>query len=167
MQQSYDTNTLRTLYCSLFLPHINYCCEIWGLASDTNTNCIKVLQKRAIRAVCKEYKYAHTNVLFHNLRLLQFSDLVAFKINMIVFKAFSLQLPCNLQSKFELIKYDNYTLRSYNKFKMKYAKTSLKAKSISVYGVKIFNALPKEISRLSVFSIFKRKYKALLISQYV
>ena len=87
-----DTNTLRTLYCSLFLPHVNFCCEIWGMASGTNTNCIKVLQKRAIRAICKEYKYAHTSVLFHNLRLLKFSDLVKFKINLIVYKAFSSQL---------------------------------------------------------------------------
>jgi hypothetical protein len=162
-----DTDTSRTLYCSLFLPHINYCCEIWGMASDSLLHCVLVLQKRAIRTICREYRYAHTSVLFYNLRLFKFSDLVKFKINLIMFKAFSLQLPCNLQRKFELAKYENYTLRSLNKFKIKYTKTALKAKSISIYGVKIFNALPKEISNITVFAIFKKKYKSQLISQYL
>ena len=27
-----ELDSLKTLYCSIFLPHLNYCCEIWGLA---------------------------------------------------------------------------------------------------------------------------------------
>ena len=26
-----DSPTMRTLHCSLFLPHINYCSEVWGI----------------------------------------------------------------------------------------------------------------------------------------
>ena len=33
------------LYCSLFLPYINYCSEIWGNTYATNVECITVLQK--------------------------------------------------------------------------------------------------------------------------
>ena len=29
-----------TLYCSLFLPYLTYCCEIWGNTYATNVNCI-------------------------------------------------------------------------------------------------------------------------------
>ena len=31
------------LYCSLFLPYINYCSEIWGNAYATNVECIAVI----------------------------------------------------------------------------------------------------------------------------
>ena len=29
-----------TLYCSLFLPYLTYCCEIWGNTYATNVNCM-------------------------------------------------------------------------------------------------------------------------------
>ena len=36
------------LYCSLLLPHINYCSEMWGNAYVTNIKCITVLQKQVV-----------------------------------------------------------------------------------------------------------------------
>ena len=44
-----EIDSLKTLYCSLFLPHLNYCCEIWGSACKKLINSIELLQKRAIR----------------------------------------------------------------------------------------------------------------------
>ena len=38
-----------TLYCSLFLPYLTYCCAIWGNTYATNVNCIYVIQKRVVR----------------------------------------------------------------------------------------------------------------------
>ena len=40
-----DKNSLRTLYCSLFLPYINYCSKIWGNTYKTNLRPIVLLQK--------------------------------------------------------------------------------------------------------------------------
>ena len=34
------------LYCSICVPYINYCSEIWGNTYATNVECIMVLQKR-------------------------------------------------------------------------------------------------------------------------
>ena len=42
------TPSLLTLYHSLFLPIMGYCCEIWGNACVTNLHCITVLQKRQL-----------------------------------------------------------------------------------------------------------------------
>ena len=44
-----ETASLRILYCSLFLPYLNYCCEVWGTSYKCTTYCISILQKRAIR----------------------------------------------------------------------------------------------------------------------
>ena len=42
------TASLLTLYHSLFLPIMGYCCEIWGNSCVTKLHCITVLQKRQL-----------------------------------------------------------------------------------------------------------------------
>ena len=39
------TETLLTLYYSLFLPILSYCCEIWGITYTSTIHCIEILQK--------------------------------------------------------------------------------------------------------------------------
>ena len=53
-----------TLYCSLFLPYLTYCCEIWGNTYATNVNCIYVIQKKVVRIIHHEERLAHTNCLY-------------------------------------------------------------------------------------------------------
>ena len=43
-----DRSSLHTLYCSLFLPYLMYCCEIWGNNYTAKLQCIVSLQKRVI-----------------------------------------------------------------------------------------------------------------------
>ena len=66
-----DSAALRTLYCSLFLPYINYCSEVWGNTFKTALDCIVKAQKRAIRIVSKVKFREHTNGLFCKLQLLK------------------------------------------------------------------------------------------------
>ena len=40
-----DRSSMRTLYCSLFLPYIMYCSEIWGNTHKTKLHGIIMLQK--------------------------------------------------------------------------------------------------------------------------
>ena len=65
-----------TLYCSLFLPYLTYCCEIWGNTYATNVNCIYVIQKKVVRIIYHEEGLDHTNCLFKQLHSLKFHDLV-------------------------------------------------------------------------------------------
>ena len=63
------------LYCSLILPYINYCSEIWGNTYATNLECITVIQKRVVRLVCGARRLDHTGPLFTQLGILKFIDL--------------------------------------------------------------------------------------------
>ena len=90
------------LYCSLFLPYINYCSEIWGNTYATNVECITVLQKRVVRLICGARRLDHTNPLFKQLGILKFVDLVKFKTSIIMFKAYHNVLPDSLQKIFNL-----------------------------------------------------------------
>ena len=83
-----------------------------------------------------------------------------------MYKVYHSQLSTKLQNKFELSKDGHYSLRNKNKFKIRFVRTTLKHKCLSIYGVKLFNALPYEISSASTLSRFKSILKSYLISQY-
>ena len=63
-----DRNGMYILYCSLFLPHLRYCCEMWG--NTTNIHGITILQKPVIRLVCGIKRLEHTSTLFQQLGVL-------------------------------------------------------------------------------------------------
>ncbi len=62
-----NKKSLYTLYCSLLLPSMTYCVEIWGNAYKTNTEPIFRLQKRAIRIITQSNFIGPTNALFIDL----------------------------------------------------------------------------------------------------
>ena len=162
-----ETSSLRVLYCSLFLPYLNYCCEVWGTTYKCTTYCISILQKKAIRIICKEKSRAHTSSLFQCLKLLKFDDLVNLKCAIFMYKAYNSQLPVNLQSKFELVKNtERYTLRCHDKFKVNYVRTTQMSHCISSYGVKLYNSLPESIRSKPNILSFKVSYVKLMLHQY-
>ena len=59
-----NSDNLKTLYNSLILPYINYCCQVWGNSSKYLINKLIILQKRAIRIVSKSMYSSHTAPLF-------------------------------------------------------------------------------------------------------
>ena len=71
-----DRYSLHTLCCSLFLPHLMYCCEIWGNNYKTKLQCIVSLQKRVMRTVYGVGRLEHTNYLFYGTHSLTFPDIV-------------------------------------------------------------------------------------------
>ena len=85
------------LYCSIFLPYINYCSEIWGNTYPTNINGIVILKKRAMRLLYGANHIDHTTPLFYRSHALNFLDLVKFKTAVFMFKAYKCNLPVNIQ----------------------------------------------------------------------
>ena len=63
------------LYCSLCLPYVTYCCEVWGNTCKPNINSIYMLQKKAVRIICNVSYLHQSNVLFLELHVLKVFDL--------------------------------------------------------------------------------------------
>ena len=82
------TASLLTLYHSLFLPIMSYCCEIWGNACVTHLHCITVLQNKAVRLVFGVSRLDHTSMLFYRCRVLSFKDLVKLKMCAILYNVY-------------------------------------------------------------------------------
>ena len=64
------SSALYSLYCTLVMPYLTYCCEVWGNNYKTRIHSLFILQKRAIR-ICLNTDYkCHTKPLFYQLRSL-------------------------------------------------------------------------------------------------
>ena len=56
------SSALYSLYCTLVMPYLTYCCEVWGNNYKTRIQSLFILQKRAIR-ICLNTNYkCHTFV---------------------------------------------------------------------------------------------------------
>ena len=125
-----NSSSLHTLYCTMILPYLNYCSEVWGNAHKSTINPLITLQKRALRVIHKAGYRDHTHPLFLQSHLLKFIDMVNFKILQIMFKARYNLLPVNVQGQF-LDKEGGYNLRGPLNFKKPVMRTNLKTRSIS------------------------------------
>ena len=155
-----NQDSLLTIYNAIIQPYLFYCCKVWGRSFDKCITPITVIQKKAVRLTCKCHYKAHSSPLFKKLKILKFSDLVNYKIGMLMFKAKNASLPSNIQQLFTNNQESSYysTIQKH-KFAVKYARTNIKSKCLSVYGVKLWNKVSSSISLDSSFLSFKRNYK--------
>ena len=159
---------LRMLYYTLFFPYINYCSETWGNTYKTNLNKLVVLQKKALRNICKAKRLEHTNSLFIELNILKLYDLIEFKTVVIVFKARHKILPIKVQNNFTFNTDQFYNTRSRQKvdFVPLRPRTMLKSMCVSLRGVRLWNNLSCEFRNCSSIQMFKNKYKKGIFIKY-
>ena len=154
-----------TLYCYLFLPYLAHCCEIWGNTCGTNVICKYVIQKKVVRIIHHKERLTHTNCLFKQMHTLKFHDIFRYRTAIVMFKLYYGKLPTLLQSRFKRSE-NIHNTRSRNNFIVKYSRTNLKSMCISVWGMKLRNALPVNIKEIRSLYTFKIKVKVYLSSYY-
>ena len=91
-----DESTLLTVYNTLILPHLSYCCEIWGNTYNSRLKELVLLQKRAVRLIDKAGYREHTSQIFRKYNILKFKDLIDFHSCVIMYKDSNNMLPANV-----------------------------------------------------------------------
>ena len=162
------SSALYSLYCTLVMPYLTYCCEVWGNTYKTRIHSLFILQKRAIR-ICLNTDYkCHTKPLFYQLRSLNVFDTIDFNSLVFMYKAFHNLLPTSLLSYFKKVNdsHNHNTRNNTLSFKVRYRRTSKKALIICVKGTKMWNALSSDIKLSRNVNAFKKMLKALLLENY-
>ena len=78
-----DITTLRTLYCSLVRPLLEYSCETWNPRTQSNINRLEAIQKRATKFILKSNEDYNTRLSLQSSFNRRFTRDVVFLFNLI------------------------------------------------------------------------------------
>ena len=158
---------LKTLYCSLILPHLNYCLLTWG----PNAGKILRLQKKAIGVICGSKYNAHTEPLFKKLHLLKINDMYKLKMLIFFYNYQNGNLPTHLQL-FDIQtgqEVHNYRTRNSHQIRITPTNTKFADKHIRVAITNVVNGTPDNIiTKIHTHSLqgYKRYTKNMIINEY-
>ena len=90
-----DEKTTLLLYNTMVLPHLNYCCLIWGVNYASQLQRLTVLQKRAVRLITKIYPPASSEPVFEKHKILKIGDLARIQMVSVMHKFVCGVLPAS------------------------------------------------------------------------
>lgn len=161
-----DLKTLKTIYHSLFLPHLTYCLEIWGTGSNQNLTKLFLCQKKMIRTITFSSFRDHTNPLFARMNMLKAHELLTFSLCSLVNRAKYNHLPTNLNSMFKTKRENVHYLRKKGTMEITFCRTTLRSQCASILGVKMYNNLPQKFQETVNINQFKKQLKKYLLDRY-
>ena len=97
------TNVLVSLYYSLFASFLQYGIIVWGLACDTHTKPIYLLQKKVVRAIAFKNYTSPSTPIFSELKILKLYDLSNLKLLTFVYESVNLISPIFFHNFFETL----------------------------------------------------------------
>ena len=92
-RQFLTKKALLMLYHAYIYPYMTYCIEVWGCASQTQLNCLFLLQQKIIRIMSFSHYLAHTNPLFLSMEVLPLMKIFLYKVGLIMYKYSNNLLP--------------------------------------------------------------------------
>ena len=92
-RQFLTKKALLMLYHAYIYPYMTYCIEVWGCASQTQLNCLFLLQKKIIRIMSFSHYLAHTNPLYLSMEVLPLMTIFLYKVGLIMYKYSNNLLP--------------------------------------------------------------------------
>ena len=132
-------------------------------------NQVVLLQKRAIRIVCKANNMAHTNALAKNIGILKLVDINVLQTAAFVYRYLNNSLP-TVCFDF-IVKNDRsritYNLRRASTFLIPSYRTCLRENCSLVRFPRIWEAIPQEIQLSGSLNIFKSRLREHLFSNYI
>ena len=92
---------LRTLYFALIHPHLSYGITAWGNAFQVTLKRTTILQKRAIRTICRANYNSHTEPLFKKLNIMKLKEQYEYEAAILMYKFVHNKLPLSFKHTFK------------------------------------------------------------------
>jgi hypothetical protein len=163
--------SLKLLYNSLILPHLQYGLILWGNCTSQNRKRITTVQKRIVRIVSKSYYRAHTEPRMKTLGILRMEDLYKHQCNKLVYDCLREIAPKEIQGLFQVkAETNDYTLRTSTQSPQDIEETNFKSKqgksSFRAQAPKLWNNLTTQIREAESKNIFKNQLKREALAGY-
>ena len=154
--------TTRKLFFNAYvLPHIDYCCTVWGNISSNLTDSMIKLQKRAARIILDKGIDTPSAGMFAELNWMKFPDRITYQKSVLMYKIFNNLTPSYLQEFFTFTSdIHQRSLRSTSDNLLYIPKPNIELyrNSLSYSGSKIWNAIPDHVKQSTSIAEFKYKY---------
>jgi len=159
---------LLNIYNTLILPYLQYCAIVLANCNHSKLNSLFIIQKRAVRNICKLKYLAHTAPYFKNLHVLTIFDIYALQVSQFMFKVTFNLLPSSLVTYFQINSaVHSYNTRHFQDYHISSVRTAKRLKTLRHSGPRIWNSLPSEIKAINNFHSFTRSVKSSLLDVYV
>ena len=136
-----NTKSLLLLYNALVLPYINYCCLVWGFTYPSYLRKLEILQKRVVRIIDNQHRFAHSDPIFQKLKLLKVQDIARQQLIIVMFRRFNKTLPAELCDLFTLADTPHIPLRNRRDFVEIFTEKLYRTRTPSWIGPRIWNSI--------------------------
>ena len=160
--KSYLSIPIRKLFYNAYiLPHLDYCCTVWGNASSDLLDSVIKFQKQAARCILDKDIETPSAEMFTQLKWMKFLDRVQYQKAVMMYKIFHNLSPSYLQDLFHhTSEIHGRTLRSTTENLLYVPKPNIEQfrNSLSYSGSKIWNSTPENIKQSDSVQQFKHLY---------
>ena len=156
-----NLSTRKLYFNAYILPHLDYCCTIWGNCNDNLVEKLIKFQKRAARLILNKPMDTPSEELFQTLGWMKFDERVNYRKAILMYKSLHNLAPTYLSSKFTYTSdIHQVNLRSISDSTLYAPKPNLEIyrKTFAYSGSKIWNALPESIRSAPSLWAFKQRY---------
>lgn len=160
--KQYLSIPIRKLFFNAYiLPHLDYCCTIWGNANSELMNTVTKFQKRAARSILDKPIDTPSAELFAQLNWMTFPERVDYQKAVLMYKTMHGLTPPYLHSLFQFTsEIHTRSLRSTSEDLLYIPKPKLEIyrNTIAYSGSKLWNAIPENIRQCTSLHQFKHRY---------
>ena len=164
VRNSINQKVARMIYYGIAHPYLNYCNLVWSSCYPSNLQPLQTIQKKLIRLILKRNRWAPSDPLFKQLRILKLSDMNKLITATFVYKSINnyISSPINYQFRFV----NQYNLRNQNTMHVPFHRSRQTELFVHIRGARLWNEIPQSIrNKTSVFS-FKRNLKIYYLDAY-
>ena len=161
IKQYLNVPTRKLFYNAYILPHLDYCCSIWGNANTELMNTVVKFQKQAAGSILDKPIKTPSVELFSELKWMMFPDRVIYQKAMLMYKIMHNLAQSYLSNIFTLSsEVHERSLRSTteNLLYVPKPKIELYRNSLAYSGSKIWNSIPEHIRNSTSLQQFRKNY---------
>ena len=154
----------KIIYYGIAHPYLNYCNIVWASCYPTAIQPLISIQKKLIRLIVKKNRRAHSIPLFHQLKILQLTDLN--KLNTALFVYKSLNNHISSPINFQIRNVEGYNLRNQQNIAIPIHSSRQSELFVHVRGARLWGEIPIEIRNKSSVNSFKYCLKKHYLEMY-
>ena len=162
LKEFVDRDTLVSIFNAIVQPYFTYCCEVWDIFGETQSQRLQKLQNRCARIIMDMGNEVNAQIALNSLGWETLKVQRTKAKAKLMFKILNMSGPKSLT---DLFTYKNenthYCLRdNETTLVLPQPRTNSMKKSFMFNGAKIWNSVPKEIRGIRSQSLFERKIAA-------